>query len=277
MKVLVTGAYGNLGKTVCAAAIKKGLSVIPVGREDFNDIEKYILDADFVVHAAGNIKERFFENPAQFTYDNLGVTADLLTACKISRVKKFFFVSSCAVYGHSTNSEESLPATPANLNGHFKNLSEKMIVSFCREHSMDFCCFRLFNLYGGTDNFSIVERLIRSFADKKIFYLRNEGESLRDFIHVDDAANIILNALSLTNLPRTVNVGTGEITSINDLVNYVRKKYGEINVVKVFEPEVTYSRADITLLTDLLGQFDFRSIFSHIDNRLLQDLAIDDD
>ena len=157
MKVLVTGAYGNLGKTVCFAATKRGLSVIPVGREEFNDIEKYISDADFVVHAAGNIYESFFENPNRFTYDNMGVTAELLTACKGSSVKKLFFVSSCAVYGHSSKCEESLPATPTNLNGYFKNLSEEMIMSFCQEHSIDFCCFRLFNLYG----VRIISQLLR--------------------------------------------------------------------------------------------------------------------
>ena len=106
--------------------------------------------------------------------------------------------------------------------------------------------------------------------------MRNEGESYRDFIHVDDAANIIANALSLINLPPIINVGTGKATSIDKLVNYVSKKYGEMTVTKVFDPEVKYSRADITLLTDLFGQIDFRSVFSYIDERVLQELAVGD-
>jgi nucleoside-diphosphate-sugar epimerase len=277
MRVLVTGAYGNLGKHICTLARKRGFVVVPVGREEFSNIGDLVSTADAVIHAAGNIKDDFVKSPQNFVYDNLGVTADLLEACKPPSIRRFIFISSCAVYGHSATSQENEQVVPVNLNGNFKSLSEKMVTSYCLEHSIVFSNLRLFNLYGGADEFSIVERLMRSVIDGKELKLKNNGKSSRDFIHVEDAAGIILRTLSLKHVPSIINVGTGGATKIKKLVEYVSQNFGEVNIQNTIEEEVEYSKADITLLKELHSDLYFRCIFSYMREKLSREYHESDD
>ena len=51
-------------------------------------------------------------------------------------------------------------------------------------------------MYGGFDNFSVVSSIGRSISKKNIFTLINNGESLRDFIHISDVVDAFVFAIN---------------------------------------------------------------------------------
>ena len=82
---------------------------------------------------------------------------------------------------------------------------------------------RLFNLYGENDSFSIISKIKNSIKQKKSLKIFNHGKNVRDFIYVDDVANIYKKLLKTKKYPRYLDIGTGsgiEIKSIIDALNY---------------------------------------------------------
>ena len=72
MKVLVTGAKGFIGKHMCATLLRSGHEVFEYDITNTqSDLEKYIAEADFVIHLAGINRpitlEEFYEGNTNFT------------------------------------------------------------------------------------------------------------------------------------------------------------------------------------------------------------------
>ena len=66
-----------------------------------------------------------------------------------------------------------------------------MILNFANKKKKNYYILRLFNLYGDTrDEFSFIEKLIRLKKSNQKINLINNGNSIRDFIHVKDIAQI---------------------------------------------------------------------------------------
>ena len=45
-------------------------------------------------------------------------------------------------------------------------------------------------MYGGNDEFSIISKIINVYKDNSILNLVNNGEGIRDFIHINDVIEI---------------------------------------------------------------------------------------
>lgn len=265
MKILVTGANGNLGKHLVLNAEKH--NVVTLCREDWNVLDEKILGVDSVIHAAGDIKSSIKISPANIIDSNISSTMRLLESSLKHNVKHFYFVSSCAVYGDVSHTRENQELHSISLNGDIKKLNEKIISSFCNANDIGFTCFRVFNTFGGDDQFSIVSRLLRAGKEKGIFTLNNLGLSQRDFIHINDIAKIILNTLALPQKPAFMNVGTGSTNKIIDLYNLVIKKYPDITTKFTHHDEVEYSRSDNSLLLSLMP-CEFISVIDYLNKKL---------
>lgn len=77
---------------------------------------------------------------------------------------------------------------------------------------------RVFNIYGGSDNFSVISKLIKYKSDE-IFNLVNGGSSKRDYIHVDDVSYILLKLVNVNNQP-VVDIGTGSLLSVYEIIEF---------------------------------------------------------
>lgn len=189
---------------------------------------------------------------------NIISTAKLLRICKEKKIPDFVFISSCAVYGDSSNSAEDKIYQPVSMNGHTKLFNEELVKNFCQVNKINYLILRVFNTYGGNDHFSVVQKIINCAQEKKCFTLVNEGVSERDFIHVGDVAKILGQLFKLDLKNETIKVGSGNSVRIIDIVNAVENKYGKIEILEKSNPnEAVFSRANVKKLKSLI---DYKSV-----------------
>ena len=264
MNILLTGAQGNFGTAFCSQAQNMpGLSITSIGRHDWDSMDKKLDAASVVVHAASDLRTPATLSPTQLLNSNLMSTAALLEGSRNQGIKKFVFLSSCAVYGEDMTTAENSLCCPISINGISKHLNEKLIAEFCTANRMGFQILRVFNSYGGRDNFSILSKLKRSLLARTPFTLNNDGRMLRDFIHIEDVASIVMRAAT-TNVDQThLNVGTGVATKISGLVAMVKAQFPELVIKPGVSLEAEYSRADTTELRQVWAN-DFMRIEDYI-------------
>ena len=255
MNILLTGAEGNFGSEFSRQArAQGGLQLVPVGRGDWTQIREQLAGVDVVVHAASDLRTSASVAPSRLLDSNVMATAVLLEAARTSRVKKFVFLSSCAVYGEDMRTGEDSLCCPITINGISKHLNEKLVAEFCAANGIEYQILRVFNSYGGHDKFSIFSHLQRALLSGTPFTLNNFGRMQRDFVHVADVASIVLN-LSLTTLPYThLNVGTGTATKVSVLVDMLAAQFPQLVVRHGVTQEAEYSRADTARLREFWTQ-----------------------
>lgn len=258
---LLTGASGNLGQAIQRTG---AFDVTCVTRDTWPEIRR---DADahydLVIHAAGALRVSPGRNPTAFVDSNVRALAELLEWVGPLCKPRVFFVSSGAVYGDSVSTSESSPTCPVSINGIAKLLSERLLHAYCDEHGMDFVSFRMFNIFGGNDQFSVIYHLQQALLSGRAFMLNNQGRAHRDFVHVDDAAFVLARLASIDNLPRYMNLGTGVTTRISDVVDTFVRYFPALKIERRNCPEAEYSRADISLLQQYL-KHSFRSVLEQI-------------
>lgn len=262
MKAVLTGADGNLGRHILKRAAFECLSVSRTGWEAATRIP--VADYRVLIHCAYDLKSDPNVFPDRVLDSNIVSTARALRLSRERQISRFIFISSCSVYGDSSNSAEDKPCSPVTMNGFTKLFNEELIKSFCDANAIDYLILRVFNSYGGDDQFSVVQKLISCAKQGRPFTLLNEGIAERDFIHVDDVAQVVC-ALAEVPLGREIiNVGAGRSVRIVDLLRAVEERFGKIAVVEKQRPgEAIYSRANINKLRKLVD-LRARDIFDFI-------------
>ncbi len=263
LKVIVTGASGNLGHHIVKT---EQFDFLPINRGNWSDLENLKEnEIDYVIHSAYDLKKDLNVVPDQNLESNILSTGTILRICREKKIKNFVFISSCAVYGDSSNSAEDKPTTPVNMNGHIKQFNEELVKSFCTNNNINYIILRVFNSYGGNDNFSIISKIIKAARTGSPFTLFNEGIAERDFVHIEDVANVVCQLINKDLKNEIINIGSGETTRIIDLVKALEAKIGNLNISKVTRPnEAIYSRANTKKLKQILN-YKFRPINEFID------------
>ena len=185
---------------------------------------------------------------ADFLYENLMIQNNVLHSAAKSGVKKILFLGSSCIYPREAPQpilEEYLmhgPLEPTNEGYALAKISGLKLAQFYSEsYGMKCICPMPCNLYGTNDNFDknnshVLAALVRRFVDaveesKDCEMLWGTGEAMREFLHVDDAAEAFLLLLEKWDSSHHVNVGSGKDISIKDLamkVAYLAGYKGDI-------------------------------------------------
>ena len=197
------------------------------------------------------------ENPEKYFNKNLGGQANLLLAMRSAGVKKLVFSSSAAAYGipdvDLVSEDES--ASPINPYGQTKLIGEWMAANAETSWGLRHVNLRYFNVAGaGWDDLAdtqvlnlipIVFEAISKKAKPKVYgsdYPTPDGSGIRDYVHVLDLAQAHIQALDYLDSNqrefRTFNVGTGEGSSVFEVIKQIQQTTG-ID----FEYEVVARRA----------------------------------
>jgi UDP-glucose 4-epimerase len=251
MNILLTGAEGNFGTEFRQQTNdKNGVCVISVGRGDWTSIDEKMAMVDVIVHAASDLRTSASMAPARLLDSNIMSTATLLEAAQKRQVKRFVFLSSCAVYGEDMRTGENSLCCPITINGISKHLNEKLVAEFCTANDIEFQILRVFNSYGGDDRFSIFSKLKRALQNGTPFTLNNDGRMQRDFIHVTDVASVVLKLLGASVQHTHLNIGTGVATKISTLVDMVQAQFPQLLIQRGSTQEAEYSRAETARLLE---------------------------
>lgn len=237
----------------------------------FND---YTFDYIFHLAAIANVADSIVQ-PRETHLVNQGATILLLEKAKQQkeRLKRFVFSSSASVYGinnYISQSEQNQinPLSPYAVD---KYSSERYALLYYQLYGLKTTVVRFFNVYGENQNStSPYSGVISVIVDgvKKIkkdacfkFNKYGDGNQTRDFIYIKDVVDALtIVASRVEAIGEVYNVGTGEATSLNELLEICQKISGSkisINVKEKRDGEVTHSLSDITKLTNLGFKVNF--------------------
>lgn len=240
--------YDNLSTGFMAAVPNRARFV----HGDILDREKLsklfqIYKFDCVVHfAAKLIVEESVHQPFLYYENNVAGTLSLLEICKEFHVNRIVFSSTAAVYGNSSGSHfvsENSMVAPLNPYGKSKLIVEGLLEDAQKAYGLNYVVLRYFNVAGAALDGSNGQRtknathLVKVAAEValgkrsflKVFgsdYETADGTCVRDYIHVEDLADIHLLAAEYLMHGREsviLNCGYGVGFSVLDVIKSMRE------------------------------------------------------
>lgn len=196
-------------------------------------------------------------------YSILATAIVLENLAKNQNINKIIYTSSSSVYGNNILCKESDDIKPINLHASLKASNERLVEQFCKQNNIDYTIARVFNMYGGEDEFSIVSKIINSCINNEVLNIANHGSAIRDFIYIDDVAKIYKNILTIKNLP-ILNIGSGEGVSIKNIIDYLKLNNINIKTTNISRSEIKMSTADNDLLLKSIKTDDFTKMEDYI-------------
>ena len=160
-----------------------------------------------------------------------------------SGVKKLLFLGSSCIYPRMAPQpmkESCLLTSELEQTNEAYALAKISGLKYCsylrRQYGTDFISAMPTNLYGPNDNYHpehshVLPALIRRFHEAKVTGAENvtcwgDGSPLREFLYVDDLANLCVFLMENYSGEETVNAGTGREISIRGLTELVAKVIG---------------------------------------------------
>ena len=205
-------------------------------------------------------------NPVEYIDNAISTTANILMFIKDKspKVNKIVYTSSSSVYGNNESCVEIDAAQPLSLHATLKLANEKLISQFCTVENIDYTIARVFNMYGGNDKFSIVSKIIKAYKNQQSISLINDGNAIRDFIHINDVTKAY-KAILLSSGINIVNVASGQRKSVRIILDYLLERDIKISTSNIKRDEISVSIANNTILkTMLTPRFRFKSVEGYV-------------
>jgi UDP-glucose 4-epimerase len=279
--VLVTGANGLLGSSLCRLLVANGINVFGVVHsEPTSKIEgvDYILvdletdwnfsqlpsNVDSIVHLAQSAHFREFPEKAMSVFQvNIASTAKLLDYGRSIGIKSFVYASSGGVYGFGNEAfhENSAITTPGMLGYYLgsKLAGEVLAQSYSNVFSVN--VLRYFFIYGPHQKKGmLIPRLMESILNQRPITLQGKEGIRINPIHVEDAAKATLQSI-LREDSAVYNISGPEILTLKALAQQMGDYLG-------IEPEFEYQTAEAK---DLIGDNSSMKKYLHVPTRLLVD------
>jgi UDP-glucose 4-epimerase len=258
---LYTGKLSNLGFDLLDC---RSVEFIEGDIRDSGLVEKCCADAEAVIHLAAQTSVPFSMQNPEFNNDvNVKGTLNLLNSSSEANVKRFLFISSCAVYGEPAYLpiDEKHPTNPISPYAESKLAAEKECLRLNDEGAFESVVFRFFNVYGPRQGLSEYSGVITKFIDrikqKLPLIVYGDGSQTRDFVYVNDIVNAIVLALENKKAPGNIfNVGTGKEVPLQELAKTMLSLTGAMLQIVNVDPrigDIKHSYADITKASQLLG------------------------
>ena len=199
-------------------------------------------------------------DPVKYIQNSILGTAKVLSQIDSSvQLNKIIYTSSASVYGNNNFCTEGDYLVPLSFQASLKLANEKMIEMFCTENHIDYTIARVFNMYGGNDNFSIVSKLIQSVENSDLINLINNGSAIRDFVHIDDVVDVYGKLIDDRSI-KVLNVASGIGTSVKNMVDYMKLKSINININNISKEEVKISVASVKQLKKIIDVEKFSRV-----------------
>ena len=187
-----------------------------------------------------------------FINQSIVLSAFFLKRLNFKLVNKILYTSSSSVYESIDNTKFTKDTFNRKLYAALKLSNEKLFLNTANSKKVQCHIIRLFNLYGDEDNFSILQKIINSHLHKKKFILFNNGDGIRDFIHVLDACKIYKSILnSKKKLPNYLDLGSGSGITIKSILDYIKFPKRKTIYKKINFDETFSSIADVNWLNDI--------------------------
>jgi len=179
-------------------------------------------------------------------------------------IKKIIYTSSASTYGIDNQTINLKDDNNRFIYAIFKMSAEFMIKNYCLKKNITFIICRIFNIYGGEDKFSILQKLKKAAISKKKIIIFNSGKSIRDFIHIDDVIIIYNYILKKKIKSGTYDIGTGIGIRIIDIIKKIKFKKQNLVYKKTQTMEIKKSVANNTKLFKQITKLKFKKIDDYL-------------
>jgi UDP-glucose 4-epimerase len=285
-KALVTGGAGFIGSNLVRALLARGdevrvLDNFSTGyRRNLEPLDVELVEGDLrsyervatavngveVVFHQGALPSvpRSIQDPLSSSAVNVEGTLNVLLAARDAGVRRVVFASSSSVYGDAPGMprRESQPLAPLAPYAVSKLAAEQYCMVANRVFGLETVALRYFNVFGEYQDplsgyAAVIPKFIRIMLDGERPTIFGDGETSRDFTHVE---NIVEANLAAAAAPaaagRVMNVAIGSSHTLNDLVRTLGRLLDAD-----FEPDyapprpgdVSESLADVSLARELIG------------------------
>lgn len=221
-EISVFGSSGFVGSRFCEMY---GGKCLKVDRESNTPLSDNIL---YLISTVDNYN--VFDNPHLDIDTNLSKLVSVLEEMKTRRDPIFNFISSWFVYGKTDDLpvREIDPCNPSGFYSITKYAAERMVESYCQTFGIKYRIMRLSNIIGPNDKKVSKKRgalqyMFNQLKSGETVNLYDEGEPLRDYMHVDDCCQAILTVINRKeSLGEIVNISNSNPKKIGDLVGYAK-------------------------------------------------------
>lgn len=220
-------------------------------RETDSLLEEKLPSIDQLFHLAANSDiAAALDNPTIDFDLGIGTTHAMLEYARKSEVKHFIFSSGSGVYGESPNevfTEKSFVGQPTSTYGATKLASEALISAYSFMFDIRSTVFRFSNLIGPHQTHGVIHDFMTKLSyDPKHLQVRGDGTQLKPYIHISDALNGVLLAISSQEAQFEVfNVSNNSATSVRDIAGMVIQELNLNNVTVLFQKSDRGWKADI--------------------------------
>ena len=183
------------------------------------------------------------EFPADFMYDNMILEMNVIHAAWKNGCRKLEFLGSSCIYPRlapQPMKEDCLLTSSLEETNEAYALAKISGLKYCaylnRQYGTDYISVMPTNLYGPNDNYHptrshVLPALIRRFHEAKMGGAASvtcwgDGSPRREFLYVEDLANLCVFLMNHYQGSETVNAGTGQEITIKDLAELVARVVG---------------------------------------------------
>ncbi len=260
-KIIITGAYGFLGRNCAAAFAAAGFEIYGIGHGGWPPCEygkfgiKTWLSSDItyeslcslgltgrvtaIIHCGGGSSVAYsIENPSLDYKKTVDSTLAVLEYIRRENPgARLVYPSSTAVYGVCEDRQimESYRLNPLSPYGFNKAAAELLCESYHKNYSVKCSIIRFFSIYGeGLKKQLLWEacnKIISASGGLGSVEFFGTGLETRDWIHISDAAALTAKAAFSERDYEIINGGSGVKTTIKDTIALISKGFEKHNIL----------------------------------------------
>ena len=184
-------------------------------------------------------------------------------------INQVIYTSSCSVYGNLARSDNYSEVSPIGIASSLKYLNEQFLREVCSKNNLNLTITRIFNMFGGNDNFSIISKIINCYKNKTCLNVLNEGRSVRDFIYIHNIIDVYKILLEDSKIKfDTIDIGSGQGKSLSDILIHLSNNGFAIDTKSIPSNEIGFSQANVSEIQKIINISSFIDVNTFLLNEL---------
>ena len=211
------------------------------------------------------------DHDADVMHNSASINLNIVDLCKKNNVGRVFYSSSACMYPEynqedpnnpKCSEDSAYPAAPDSEYGWEKLFSERLFLSYHRNHGLQVRVARFHNIFGPEGTWTggrekapaAICRKVAEVEDGGEIEIWGDGKQTRSFLYIDECLEGVLR-LTRSDFTGPVNIGSDEMVTINQLVEMVATIAGKkIRIRHIDGPTGVRGRnSDNTLIKQKLG------------------------
>lgn len=214
------------------------------------------------------------EHDADVMHNSATINLNVLHIGQKAGIKKIFYSSSACIYPEynqmdpdnpKCSEDSAYPAAPDSEYGWEKLFSERLYFSFKRNYGMNVKVARFHNIFGPYGSWNNGKEkapaaICRKVAEAKIYGKKEieiwgDGKQTRSFLYIDECLEGVSRFMDSETFDGPVNIGSDEMVTINQLVEYTMEIAGvKLDIKHIDGPLGVRGRnSDNKLIKEKLG------------------------